>query len=74
MSSPKSAPGGNGSDRPGQQVGKREQPTASQVGLGRLTWHQYRHIHSSLLNDLLVPAKIAQEQLRHASVSTTLGI
>jgi hypothetical protein len=33
-----------------------------------------RHIHSSLLNDLNVPSKIAQEQLGHASISTTLGI
>jgi integrase len=50
------------------------QPAAEGVGLGRLTWHQFRHIHSSLLNDLRVPAKIAQEQLGHASISTTLGI
>ena len=50
------------------------QPAAAEVGLGRLTWHQFRHIHSSLLNDLRVPAKIAQEQLGHASISTTLGI
>ena len=35
---------------------------------------EVRHIHSSLLNDLRVPVKIAQEQLGHASVSTTLGI
>ena len=42
--------------------------------MGRVTWHQFRHIHSSLLNDLRVPAKIAQEQLGHASISTTLGI
>jgi integrase len=27
-----------------------------------------------LLNDLRVPAKIAQEQLGHASISTTLNI
>ena len=40
-----------------------------------LRWSaQVRHIHSSLLNDLRVPAKIAQEQLGHASISTTLGI
>jgi integrase len=39
-----------------------------------VTWHQFRHIHSSLLNDLRVPAKIAQEQLGHASISTTLNI
>ncbi len=44
------------------------------AGIGRVTWHQFRHIHSSLLNDLRVPAKIAQEQLGHASVTTTLGI
>ena len=41
---------------------------------GRVTWHQFRRIHSSLLNDLRVPVKIAQEQLGHASISTTLGI
>jgi integrase len=50
------------------------QPAARAVGLGRVTWHQFRHIHSSLLNDLKVPVKIAQEQLGHASISTTLNI
>jgi integrase len=50
------------------------QPAAEAAGLGRVTWHQFRHIHSSLLNDLKVPAKIAQEQLGHASISTTLNI
>jgi len=30
--------------------------------------------HSSLLNDLRVPVKIAQEQLGHASIQTTLNI
>jgi integrase len=50
------------------------QPAAVEAGLGRVTWHQFRHIHSSLLNDLKVPVKIAQEQLGHASISTTLGI
>jgi integrase len=39
-----------------------------------VTWHQFRHIHSSLLNDLNVPVKIAQEQLGHASIATTLNI
>ena len=50
------------------------QPAAEAAGLGRVTWHQFRHIHSSLLNDLKVPVKIAQEQLGHASISTTLNI
>ena len=39
-----------------------------------VTRHQFRHIDSSLLNDLKVPVTIAQEQLGHASVSTTLNI
>jgi integrase len=50
------------------------QPAARAVGLGRVTWHQFRHIHSSLLNNLNVPLKIAQEQLGHASISTTFNI
>ena len=50
------------------------QPAAKAAGLGTVTWHQFRHIHSSLLNDLKVPVKIAQEQLGHASISTTLNI
>jgi integrase len=50
------------------------QPAAEAAGPGRVTWHQFRHIHSSLLNDLRVPVKIAQEQLGHASISTTLNI
>jgi integrase len=50
------------------------QPVAAAAGLGRVTWHQFRHIHSSLLNDLRVPAKIAQEQLGHAAITTTLNI
>jgi integrase len=49
-------------------------PAAEKAGLGRVTWHQFRHIHSSLLNDLRVPVKIAQEQLGHANISTTLNI
>jgi len=50
------------------------QPAAIEAGLGKVTWHQFRHVHSSLMNDLGIPAKIAQEQLGHASISTTLGI
>ncbi len=50
------------------------QPAAERGGIGRVTWHQFRHIHSSLLNDLRVPVKIAQEQLGHASIQTTLNI
>jgi hypothetical protein len=33
------------------------QPAAEAAGLGRVTWRQFRHIHSSLLNDLRVPGE-----------------
>ena len=60
--------------RESKLLGRVLQPAAERAGLGRVTWHQFRHIHSSLLNDLRVPVKIAQEQLGHASISTTLNI
>jgi integrase len=50
------------------------QPAAVEAGLGKVTSHQFRHIHSSLMSDLRVPVKIAQEQLGHASISTTLNV
>src|SRR4051812_8202912 len=50
------------------------QQAAERAGLGRVTWHQFRHVHSSLLNDFRVPVKIAQKQLGRASISTTLII
>jgi len=40
----------------------------------RVTWHQLRHIHASTLHDIGIPAKIAQQQLGHASIQTTLNI
>jgi integrase len=47
---------------------------ANEGQCGHVTWHQFRHIHSSLLNDLNVPVKIALEKLEHASIATTLNI
>jgi len=47
------------------------QPAAEAAGIGHVTWHQFRHIHSSLLHDQGTPIKVAQEQLGHANLSTT---
>src|SRR6266481_855140 len=46
---------------------------AKAAGLERVTWHQLRRIHASVLHDIGVPAKIAQQQLGHATVETTLN-
>lgn len=37
-------------------------PATKAVGLGRVIWHQFRHIHFSVLHDLGVPAKVVQGQ------------
>jgi len=60
--------------RESKLLGRVLQPAALAAGIGRVTWHQFRHVHSSLMSDLRVPVKIAQEQLGHASISTTLNI
>jgi len=49
-------------------------PAGEAAGVGRVTWHQFRHIHSSTLHQLGVPVKIAQQQLGHASIETTFNI
>lgn len=57
------------------QIGYRVlSPAAERVGLGRITCHHLRHVHSSVLHDLGTPAKIIQKQLGHARVETTLNI
>ena len=50
------------------------QPAGEAAGIGRVTWHQFRHIHTSQLHNLGVPVKIAQQQLGHASAETTFNI
>jgi integrase len=49
-------------------------PAGKAAGLGRITWHQLRHVHASTLHDIGIPAKIAQQQLGHASIEATLNI
>jgi integrase len=49
------------------------QPAGLAAGVGHVTWHLLRHVHSSLLHDLGTPAKIVQEQLGHANYSTTMN-
>lgn len=50
------------------------QPAAEAVGLGRVTWHRSRHIHSSLLNDLEVPTGTRKQRIRHDSLGRTASL
>jgi dTDP-4-dehydrorhamnose 3,5-epimerase-like enzyme len=40
--------------------------------LQRIDWHTLRHTHGSLLHSQGTPLKIAQAQLRHSQMATTL--
>lgn len=47
-------------------------PTCDRLGVPRLSWHGFRHLHSSLLAYLGVPVSVAQAQLGHADPWITL--
>jgi integrase len=54
---------------------KRQLKTACQMaGIKPIGWHTLRHTHSSLLHELGTPLKVAQAQLGHSRLATTLEI
>ena len=56
------------------QIGYRYiAPAAQRAGLGRVTAHQLRHIHSSVLHDQGTPIGIIQKQLGHSRIETTMN-
>ncbi len=40
----------------------------------RVSWHSLRHLHATLLSEAGEPLKVAQAQLGHADLQTTLGV
>jgi len=56
-------------------VWKRKLKVACQVArLKPIAWHTLRHTHSTLLYVLGIPRKVAQAQLGHSRMATTLEI
>jgi integrase len=49
-------------------------PTCDRLKIPRLSWHQFRHLHSSWLSQLGVPVAVTQAQLGHADPRITLEI
>lgn len=48
--------------------------TTERAGLPVIDWHALRHTHGTLLHELGTPLKVAQAQLGHSHMSTTLDV
>jgi integrase len=49
-------------------------PASQRAGLGSIDWHSLRHTHGTLLHELGTPLRVAQAQLGHSHMSTTLQV
>jgi integrase len=49
-------------------------PACDRAGIPRVGWHSLRHLHATLLSEAGEPLKVAQAQLGHADLQTTLGV
>ena len=49
-------------------------PAAEKAGIGRIGWHTFRHIYSTLLHAYGTDMKVQQELLRHSDIRTTMNI
>ena len=49
-------------------------PACERAKVPRVGWHSLRHLHATLLSEAGEPLKVAQAQLGHADLQTTLGI
>jgi integrase len=49
-------------------------PACERAKIPKIGWHSLRHLHATLLSKAGQPLKVAQAQLGHADLQTTLGI
>jgi integrase len=49
-------------------------PACTRAGLEFINWHVLRHTHGTLLHEIGIPLKVAQAQLGHSHMSTTLQV
>jgi integrase len=49
-------------------------PASQRAGLGSIDWHSLRHTHGTLLHEQGTPLRVAQAQLGHSHMTTTLHV
>ena len=50
------------------------QPVAKKLGIGKISWHTFRHTYSTLLHANGEDPKVVQELLRHSSIKVTMDV
>jgi integrase len=66
---------GQGTPLASDNLRKRDlRPACARAGLPFINWHALRHTHGTLLHELGTPLKVAQAQLGHSHMSTTLEV
>ena len=50
------------------------QPMAKKLGIGKISWHTFRHTYSTLLHANGEDPKVVQELLRHSSIKVTMDV
>jgi integrase len=50
------------------------QPAAARAGLGKIGWHSLRHSFATALDVAGARMKVAQELMRHSSITTTMDV
>ncbi len=49
-------------------------PASQRAGFGSINWHSLRHTHGTLLREQGTPLRVAQAQLGHSDMTTTLQV
>ena len=49
-------------------------PASQRAGIGMIDWHSLRHTHGTLLHEQGTPLRVAQAQLGHSHMTTTLQV
>jgi len=49
-------------------------PASQRAGIGSIDWHSLRHTHGTLLHEQGTPLRVAQAQLGHSHMTTTLQV
>ena len=65
----------NGTPLASNNLRKRQlRPACLRAGLAPINWHTLRHTHGTLLHEQGTPLRVAQAQLGHSHMTTTLEV